>query len=82
MFGILDHVTIIARTCYNSKLECTLTESNAKQLTKLNVCHQKSCYENMLQLPLVIVNVHATHNIFMIMKQLCWWVGHTNLFSQ
>jgi hypothetical protein len=72
MFGILDHVIITTCTCYNSKLECT-TKSSVKKSIKLNVFHHKSCYENMLQFFLTIVNtnVHATHNIFVIMKQFC-----------
>ncbi len=78
MFGILDHITITTRTCYSSKLECTLTKFSAKWLIKLNVCHHKSCYENMLQFPLVIVNtnVHVTHNIFMIIETIVF-VGRT-----
>jgi hypothetical protein len=72
MFGILDHITITIHACYNSKLECTLTEFSAKWLIKLNLCHHRSLYENMLQFLLVIVNtnVHATYNIFMIIEMI------------
>jgi hypothetical protein len=69
MFGILDHVTTIARTCYNSKLECTLLEFNAKQLIKLSV-HiidhvTKACYSLLWQLN---SQMCITHNILMIIE--------------
>jgi hypothetical protein len=73
MFGILDYVTITTRTCYNSNLECTLIEFNAKQLIKVNVCYHRSCYENMLQFPPTIfeyTNVHVTQDILLIIETI------------
>jgi len=70
MFGILDHVTIITHRCHSSKLECTLIEFSEKQLIKLSVHRHRSCYKNVLEFPLAIeyTNVHATHNIFLIIE--------------
>jgi hypothetical protein len=73
MFGILNHVIITIRTCYNSNLECTLIEFNAKQLIKVNVCHHRSCCENVLQFPPTIfeyINVHATQDILLIIETI------------
>jgi hypothetical protein len=80
MFGILDHVTVTTRTCYNSNLECILIEFNAKQSIKLNVRHHRSCYENALHFPPTIfeyTNVHATQDILLIIETIVL-VGKTS----